>query len=401
MKIKITSIAKKNIKRKAFRSAAIALSVMIVSATLFAITTVMDSVETSLKRSTERLGADIIAVPAGSEQKAQASLLSGEPSTFYMDKTIEDKIKTITGVKTTAVQLYLKTSQYRCCDVGDMLLIGFEPEHDFTIMPWLTEKLNKKLSDFEAVMGRSLTAFQIGSKITTYGQDFTVTGMLERTGMKFIDNSVFLPMTGIRKIVEMSKEGDREKVNILENQISTVLIQVKPDTNAQRVAIHIEYEIPGIKAIVAEDIISAVRKQLFLLLRGILSVSIILWIMSLFLIAVVFSMIVNERQREIGLLRAMGAKKTDIFKLIMNEASMLSIIGGILGIIFGGAFLYFFSNFIKNSLNVPYLWPEIFDFILLICLCLFLSFLTGAIAALYPAVKSMNMEPYAAIRKGE
>jgi putative ABC transport system permease protein len=394
-------IARKNIARKIFRSVAIILSVTVVAATLFSVTTVMDSVETSLKKGTARLGADIMVVPEDAEALAKAALLAGEPSTFFMDRGIESKVREIEGVKSAASQVFLETAQYGCCDVSDMLLIGFDPDHDFTIKPWLSEELERPLSDNEIIMGRALTAYEVGNRIKLYGMDFTIAGMLQETGMKFIDNSVFMPYSAIRKIVENSKRADVKTVDLPLDKISTVFVQVDPEISASRAAIFIEHDIEGVKAIKSDQVISSVRKQLFVLLRSVLSISIILWVMALMLIGVVFSMIVNERQREIGLLRAMGAKKGNIFRLIMTEASVLSIAGGIAGILSGGIFLYVFKGFIRNSLNIPYLWPSTTDFIILIGFCLVLSFLTGTGAALFPAIRSMRMEPYEAIRRGE
>ncbi|NOY64559.1 MAG: FtsX-like permease family protein [Nitrospirae bacterium] len=401
-RLKLSHIARKNIKRKFFRSISIMLSVMVVAATLFSVTTVMDSVETSIEKGTARLGADIMVVPAEAEAQAKTALLAGEPSTFYMDRSIEDKVRKVKGVKAVASQVFLKTAQYKCCSVGNMLLIGFDPKHDFTIMPWLSKELTRPLGTDEIIMGRGLTAYNVGSKIKFYGKYFEVVGMLEETGMKFIDNSVFMPYAAMKKLAEESKHKKGVKAaNLPIDKISTVLVQVEPEISPQRVAIFIEHDIPGVKAIVSEQVISSVRKQLFVLLRSILSISIILWIMALLLIGVVFSMIVNERQREIGLLRAMGAKKSNIFRLIMTEASILSIMGGIVGIVLGGAFLYAFKGFIRSSLNIPYLWPSAAEYAVLVAGCLLLSFLTGAVAALWPAIRSMRMEPYEAIRRGE
>ena len=401
-RINLSHIALKNIKRKFFRSIAITISVTVVAATLFSVTTVMDSVETSLEKGTARLGADIMVVPEDAAAQAKTVLLAGEPSTFYMDRNIEDKVRQVEGVKAAASQVFLQTAQYKCCSVGNMLLIGFEPKNDFTIMPWLSKELSRPLGTEEIIMGRGLTAYDVGSKIRFYGKDFEVVGMLEETGMKFIDDSVFMPYAAMKKLAEESQHKKGVKAAKLPlDKISTVLVQVEPEISPSRVAIFIEHDIPGVKAIVSEQVISNVRKQLFILLRSILSISIILWVMALLLIGVVFSMIVNERQREIGLLRAMGAKRGSIFRLIMTEASILSLSGGVAGIIIGGIFLYVFKGFIRASLNIPYLWPSAGEFVLLIVFCLVLSFITGVGAALYPAIRSMTMEPYEAIRGGE
>lgn len=394
-------VVRKNIRKKLFRSIAIILSVMVVSATLFAVTTIMESVETSLKKGTARLGADIMVVPAKAENVARSALLSGEPTTFYMDSDVEAKIRTIEGVKSAAGQIFLESTTYQCCDIGKMLLIGFDPSNDFTIMPWLTEEMKKPLADDEVIMGRGITAYMVGDWIKLYGMEFTIAGMLEETGMKFLDESVFMPISAVRKIVENSKKKGVKRVELPENKISTIFVRVNPDISPARVAIFIEHGIDGVKAIVSEQVISSVRQQLFVLLRSTLFISIILWVLSLLLIGVVFSMIVNERQREIGLLRAMGATKGNIFQLIMSEAALLSLVGGFIGIILGGGFLYVFKGFIRASLQIPYLWPSVPVFAVLILACLLMSLITGTGAALYPSIRSMNMEPYEAIRRGE
>ncbi len=401
MKLTILHIARKNLRRRLFRSLAIAASVAVVAGTLFSVTTVMESVERSLKRGTARLGADVIVVPEGYEAKARAALLAGEPSTFYMPRSVVDKVRKINGVLNASGQLFVQSAAYACCDVADMLLIGFNPKTDFTITSWLKESLNRDLAPDEVIIGRELSAYTKGSKISFFGSEFTVADYLEVTGMRFIDNSVFIPFEGVRKMVERSKTHSEAPLTVTPDQVSAILVQVRPDMDPARVAIFIEHEIEGVKTVVSEDVITSVRKQLFVLLRSILIISGILWIMALLMIGVIFSMIVNERQREIGLVRAMGATRKKVFGLVMSEASILSLLGGAAGVVVGGVLLFSFKNMIKFSLNVPFLWPEPAEFGVIILLCMTLAFLTGIGAALYPALRSSLMEPYAAIRKGE
>ncbi len=163
----------------------------------------------------------------------------------------------------------------------------------------------------------------------------------------------------------------------------------------------IQADVDGVKAIVTDRIIASVRKQLFILLKSVLSVSAILWIMALLLVGVVFSMIVNERRRELGIFRAMGAQKSHLFRLIMLEAAILSIIGGAIGIGLGGGVLFMFKDAIYTSLNIPHLWPNTMRFVGLVSFCMLLSLLTGIIAALGPAIRASMLEPYEAIRGGE
>lgn len=400
MEWKIVALAQKNLRRKIFRSIAIIAAVMVVAATLFSVTTIMESVEQSLKRGTARLGADLMVVPNKAETAARSALLSGRPSTFYMDKSLVEKIKKIRGVRSVTSQIFLKTSPYACCDVSDLFLIGFDPDNDFTIKPWLTNTLGRPLADDEVIMGRGITAYTIGFTLTFYNQPFKVVGMLEETGMEFIDNSIFISYAGIDRILNnASKEGTN--VAISPDKISTVLVQVDPELTPDRVSVFIQAELDGVKAIVTDRVIASVRKQLFILLKSVLSVSAILWVMALLLVGVVFSMIVNERRRELGIFRAMGAKKAHIFRLIMLEAAILSFLGGAIGIALGGGVLFMFKEAIYASLNIPHLWPTTARFIGLISFCMLLSLLTGIIAALGPAIRAAILEPYEAVRGGE
>ncbi len=401
MELNILSLSWSNMRRKLFRSVAISLAVLVVAATLFSVTTIMDSVEQSLERGTSRLGADIMVVPAGAENEARSALLAGKPSTFYMDEAIVDQVRKTEGVSAAASQTFLKTSSYSCCDVSDMLLIGFDQENDFTIMPWLTQAMGRPLNNDEVIMGRNITAYATGFRLNFFNTQFKVAGMLEETGMEFIDNSIFIPYSGLERIHANIEKNEKTRGTLPTGKVSTILVQVDPRYTADRVGLFIEANIDGVKAIVTDKIIASVRKQMFILLRSIISVSVILWIMALILIGVVFSMIVNERKKEIGIFRAMGARKGHIFRIIISEATLLSLFGGATGIAVGGGILATFRDTINASLHVPHLWPSTGRLVFLISFCLVLSVLTGITAALIPAVRAALIEPYEAIRYGE
>ncbi|MBI5142046.1 MAG: ABC transporter permease [Nitrospirae bacterium] len=400
MHISIFGIAKRNLKRKFFRSVAIALSVAVVAGTLFSITTVMESVELSIMRGTARLGADVMVVPSDAELKARAALLAGDVATFYMPSGVMDSVRRSKGVAAVSPQIFIESATFDCCDIADLRLIGFDPATDFTITPWLKERLNRELASNEILVGHEV-ARETGQRMKFYGNSFTVAGKLESTGMRFIDNSVFMPMQSARRMISESATKSKKPLAIAEDRISAVLVQVDPAYQPAQAAIYIENAIKGVKSVVSEEVISSVRKQLFVLLKSILMVSVVLWIMALLMIGVIFSMIVNERQREIGLLRAMGARRNTVFGLIMLEAAALSALGGVVGIAAGGVLLFSFKNLIRASLHIPYLWPEPSRFALLIAVSLALAFLTGIAAALYPAARSSRMEPFEAIRKGD
>jgi putative ABC transport system permease protein len=176
---------------------------------------------------------------------------------------------------------------------------------------------------------------------------------------------------------------------------------VQEGITPDRVAIRIEHDIDGVKAIASEEVINTVRRQLNGLLKGILAISSILWILALLMMGFAFYMIVNERQRELGLLRAMGAKKGHVFKLIVTEAVIISLVGAVVGMAMAASLLFSFKTVILHSLRLPYLLPSPVILTELIAGAVMFSILTGLLSSLLPAISASRMEPYEAIRKGE
>lgn len=396
----IISFAVKNLKRKVMRTILLLLAVTVVTGTLFSATLFISSMQNALRIGTYRLGADVLVVPEKYVAEARAALLAGEPTSFYMDKSVMDKIRQVEGVKRASSQLFVKPTSFTCCYNVNAFLVGFDPETDFTITPWLEKNLKKPLVGNEIITGRGLPVIT-GDTIPFFGTLFKVVGTMEPTGMKFFDQSVFMTMDAAYKMAENSKTLSMQPITIERDKVSAVLVQVQEGFTPDRVAIRIEHDIDGVRAIASDEVISTVRKQLSGLLKGILVISAVLWVVALLMMGFAFYMIVNERQRELGLLRSMGAKKRHVFRLIITEATIISTGGGIVGLTVGSVLLATFKDLILRSLKLPYLLPSVTMLIELVAGAIIFSLLTGLLSSLLPAVLASRMEPYEAIRKGE
>ena len=98
---------------------------------------------------------------------------------------------------------------------------------------------------------------------------------------------------------------------------------------------------------------------------------------------------VTERTREIGLRRALGAKKSDIITQFMVEAVLLSLIGGLIGVLVGIGLPRFISSFTEMNAIIS---TES------VILAFIISALTGIIFGIYPAAKSAQLDPIEALR---
>lgn len=396
----IFSVALKNLKRKLARTWLLLAIVAVVSCTLFTATLFLRSINHALLIGTYRLGADILVVPESAEQAARSALLSGQPTHFLMDRSILDRVRAVDGVKSATAQLFIKPTSFTCCYNVDVFLVAFDPETDFTVKPWLEKNLGKGLAPKEIITGRDIPVI-VGDSLPFFGTVFRVAGTMEATGMDFFDRAVFMSMESAYRMAEDSRSKAMQQIDIRRDQISTVLVQVRDDFPPDRAAIRIEHDIPGVKALVSDTVISTVRKQLAGLIKAILAVSVVLWLIVLLIMSFAFTMIVNERRREIGLLRAVGANRGHIATIILSEASLLSTAGGAAGVLFGFGIIALFKDLLMHYLRLPYLFPSAGDLAVLCIGAVILSLLTGLLSALLPVAAVLKREPYEAIRREE
>jgi putative ABC transport system permease protein len=159
----------------------------------------------------------------------------------------------------------------------------------------------------------------------------------------------------------------------------------------------------GLKIVEGNSVLISSRQQLQTLFFGIAAFTTLLLVALLILVALMFSAIVQERYREVGLLRAMGARPSQVMSMILAEAGMITGIGGAGGLAFGTTLLFIFARslvFYFDTLEVPFQWPPA-SFLLFsgVSLLLF-SCALGLVGALVPAWKVRREEPFQLIQSG-
>ncbi len=392
-----------NLLRRTFRTYALLLAIAIVSGAIFSTSTLMWGVNSSLKKGLSKFGADLLVVPRGSMISMKSALLTGEPSVFYMDRGIMDSAARMKGVKKVSPQLFLTSVEGNCCVMGNAFIIGFDPATDFTVLPWLQDKLDRPFGMNDAIVG-GVNSFNVGDKIFFYGQELTVYGKLDRTGVGLYDNAVFINIERAYAMAEQSHTlSNVIPLKLARGQISAVLVQLDVGANLPFISFTISKN-PDVKVITAGNIITSVRQNLVALFGSTLVLSVVLILANALMISAIFSTIINERRRELGLLRAIGARKTSIFRLILYEAALLTSIGGLLGVLLGIVIMRIYQRtivFNLKSLNMPYLWPPFSSIVLLALVAVGVAVAVGISGAFYPAVRGSKLHPYDAIRTGD
>ena len=398
-KLNLFKLAVCNLRRKVIRTILLLLVAALVSGTLLSATVFIFGMQNALKIGTYRLGADVLVVPAKNEEQARTALLAGKPTSFYMERSVLERIRKVEGVQVASPQIFIEPSSFTCCYSVDVFLVAFDPVTDFTVMPWLEKSSGVTITGNEVIAGRAMPVMT-GATIPFFGTPFKVVGTMEPTGMKFFDQSIFMTMEAAYKMADNSATRSLQPIQLAKDKISAVLVKTD-GTTPERVALRIMHDLDDVKAIASDEVVNTVRKQLSGLLAGIVAVSGVLWAMCLFMIGFAFYMIVNERQRELGMLRAMGAKRSQVFRLIVLEAVLITLGGGLLGLGLGFGLLFCLEGVIRDSLQLPYLLPSPLVVQELVVGSLLFSVLTGLVSSLLPAFMASRLEPYEAIRTGE
>ena len=235
-------------------------------------------------------------------------------------------------------------------------------------------------------------ANSIGKKIRINRIDFTIIGITKAkggTGFGSQDDIIYLPITTAQTFLTGS------------NYVSTINIQtsnqkVMSDVQASITNLLLDRhniynsELADFSVLNQNDIVNAassVTNTFTVLLSAIASISLLvggIGIMNMMLTNVA------ERTNEIGLRKSIGAKNKDINFQFLAESTILTITGGILGIVFGWVASLLMTYFAKIPTNI-----SVFS----ILLSVGVSFVIGIAFGYYPATRAANLNPIEALRR--
>lgn len=396
-------LSAQNLIRNPFRSICLILVVFILSFTVFGGAVLSQSLKNGLNSLKERLGADLAIVPLEHESDYEGIILSGEPEKFYFDKSIEEQVSKVEGVATVSSQFYISTLAAACCSVP-VQVIGYDPETDFVIQPWITKVYGKEIADGEIIVGSDIVINDTGS-LKFFNHTYPVVAQLDKTSTG-MDNSVYANMNTIKTFVAGAREvGINLNVDVfdteIDHSISGVMVKIKDGYDAETVTTNIRREISGISVVKSKNVFTSTANNMDILLTFINAITFVLWVLALLLLTFMFSLITNTRRREFALLRSLGATKRKLCRIVLTEAFIISIIGGIFGTVFASLVVFPFSTYIGETLHLPYLLPDVATDLKLLGVNFLLSFAVGPLTAVYSAIKLSKVDTYVSIREGE
>jgi putative ABC transport system permease protein len=395
----LAGLAARGIVGSPFRSWLIGFCALAIAGFVLSTVLVVRGAQQSLHLAMQRLGADIVVVPQGAETKVQGALLMGTPSKAWMPASDVQKIAAVRGVAAASPQLYLESlSNASCCSVSDMFMVAFDPKTDFTLEPWLKEKFGSDLSLGQAVGGKYVFVPEGQENIKLYGYILTLRANLEPTGTN-LDQSLFVTFDTAYDMARISRSQAEKPLVIPRDSVSSVMVKLSPGADAKAVAVDILHEVPNVTPILSPDMFGAYRAQISGLLRGTVIVLVLVAVLALALMALIFSMAVHERRRQIGVLRALGATRGAVLLSLLTEALLLALAGGLVGVVLASVGVYLFRTALVSTLGFPFLFPPFGSLAALVAAGLALALICVALAALVPALRISRQEPANSMRE--
>ena len=365
----ILSIIYKNIKQRSLSSLLTMFSIMLGVSLVIAIIILRQESEEAFNQTAT--GYELIVGPKGSSLQLTLNTVYqiGVPIQ-NMPLDVYDLLKNDKRVKLAIP--YVLGDNYK-----DFRLIGTVPEifTEFEYKKGIRYSIDQgKIfeNDFEAVIGSETsqrTGLKTGDTFTgSHGVDsyegaeahdefnFKVTGILEKTFTP-ADRVIFVKMNSVWKIHDHNENNEKDSAALIrkENTITSILLKLKNPVYFDLIRRQIndnKYE--GINGQAVMPVFEI--KQLFDIIGNINSILLVIAYLVIFVAAI--SILVslynsmNERKRDIAIMRSLGATKFAILKIIVLEGALLSITGSAAGILLGHVAVFFMKNKISELAGI-------------------------------------------------
>lgn len=400
--MKFSSLPIINILGKKGRSAALFVFAMILSFSLFGGVLILASLKNGLSSLEMRLGADIIVVPYEARTKVSADTIlnQGNRTYFYMSNKNLEKVAAIEGVEKVSPQIYMCSMNAGCCSVS-LQVIGFDPETDFTIQPWVRQSFSEKLGDGDILIGSKVSLTE-SRKLRFFDKLWNIAAQLEETGTG-LDNAIFANVNTVQSLMKAAEELGYGFVNdksSASNMISTIMVKVADGYDIDSIVSQIQRKVRKTQAVRTKSMTSGISDSLsgFSKVTGFLML--VVWILCLFILVVVSTLIINERKKEFAVLRVIGASRKKLSWLVMSESLLVNSIGSLSGGVLALLFIIPFHTLIKNAIGLPFLLPKVPFIFVIFILSLLFSVLFACLTSSYAAHKIAKIDTGLILREG-
>jgi putative ABC transport system permease protein len=383
------SLAVKNLQRRRGRTLLTITGVAIAVVVLFSLLSISAGYEYRLTREMDSLGFHLIAVPKGCPYEAASLIIHGGVIPKYLSSEDLARVRATEGISFASPLLLHQVVK----NGTPHIIYGIDPADITELKPfWKVNGRYFETGETRVMVVGSTLAEKEGlaaGSILPFGPDeepFTIVGVLEPMGGED-DNFHFIPLAEAQRLF-----GKEDKV-------TAVAVRVTDVSRIPAVSADLE-EIPDVQVVTMAQVVGTIMNLVGSARTLLYTVMVIAVVISGAGIINSLLMSVNERTREFGMMKAIGASGTDIGILILMETVIITLIGGVLGIVVAVVGSGLIEGFVREV--IPYAPAGslvLFDPYLVLITLLF-SGVLGMVCGIYPALRSARLSPMEAIRGG-
>jgi len=303
---------------------------------------------------------------------------AADTSVAFIDQEIGDRIGAMPGVKAVSGVLFTAVMDEQH---GMFILMGYDPHQpaiqEFNVVEGQVIHANRQI-----MVGRQIADaenIQVGESITLREQRFRVVGIYE-------SNVAAYELGGVVTLRDAQTFMGKPR------KVTFFMVDLFDPNQADSIAATINAEYPEVHASLSGDFAQQLpdMQNSFAMSNGIATLAIFIGgvgVMNTMLMAVL------ERTREVGTLRALGWRRRAILWLILRESVVLSVVGGVVGVLIALGLAAVISSIPTWGDAFRFSWePGVFISSLSIALAL------GLAGGLYPAFRATRMQPVEALR---
>ncbi|MBU0674747.1 MAG: ABC transporter permease [Proteobacteria bacterium] len=392
--LSIHSLAWKSVTRKLFRNIVLVLAVCMLVALLVFALLFDNAVREDIEEAARKLGADLVLVPAEAKSIAEEFILESKEKTFYMDSFVLESIGDLPEIANLNSHIYLETLESGCCSIEEGQVVVFDPENDFVVKPWLVSPPEHPLGEGEIYVGSYVYEYLgLINTASLFGEKVKVINHLAKTGTG-LDHGIFMRKMDLDKITKIATGA-----NYKQGDLSIIFVKLKEGADLEEVYKKIQSINPRIGIMTRGTIGADVRSTLKDMMKVFTITITISALLAILLAWSTFTALANERRREVGILQALGAGKGHIVMMFLAEAAIISLFGGVLGVLFGHLLLNLLAADFTLMTRLGEISITSVQSILLSLIALGLGCGVCLIGAVIPVFRLAQLEPLLALKE--
>ena len=384
--MKFMKLALNNLLRHKIRSILTLVGIATSVAVLFSIISFNRGFEMGLDSELKKTGIHFMVVPAGCPHEVASLVLHGAVTPKFIDINIMDSIKKISGIELASPMLITQLANQERDRLD--LVHGMEMSHVSNLKATWQMEGNIPTTDDGLIIGSEIAEhdkMKIGDLVHYGDHTFKVSAILKKTGSQE-DAFVYMPINALQNILQKT------------DGLTAIGVKVSAPEHLDRITEELSMNVPGIQIVTMSEVMRSL---------GSLANSAKVLSMSIAVIAVLISavgvmnsvlMAIFERTQEIGMMRAIGASRFDIFRIIIKETLLLTAAAGVAGIFISTLAGGLIEGFVRGFMPYVPSGKMIHFEPLLAVLCVVFSLVIGIFSGGYPAWKASKINPIEAIK---